>query len=459
MLDRRRLLKATAGFAVLGLALPGGAAAAGLHGIQLAAMRGSINAGEFGVSPDALDDQSRAFSAMLQAAAEQQMQIFLPPGAYHISNIALPEYVRLAGVPGATRLIYRGNGHMLLAEEAEHIELTGLAVDGANRWLGDHAQAIVEARRVRHFVIDNCAILGSGKHAVALERVSGRIERSTISGAADAGIYSVEGGGLQVTGNTVSDCGNGGILIHRWQADEDGTMVTGNRVEHILATKGGTGQNGNGINIFRADNVIVANNIIADCAFSAIRANSASNIQITGNNCARSGETAIYSEFAFEGAVINSNIIDGAANGISIVNFDQGGRMSVCSGNLVRNLSAEGPYQPDPPGFGTGIAVEADCSVTGNLVENAPLYGIGVGWGPFMRNVVATGNVVREAGRGIAVSVVEGTGSAVVSDNVIDGAKAGAVVGHRWGEVVTADLALAAASGYPHLTVERNQVS
>ena len=36
--------------------------------------------------------------------------------------------------------------------------------------------------------------------------------------------------------------------------------------------------------------------------------------------CSRSGETAIYAEFAFQGAVIGSNIVDGAANGISVVN-------------------------------------------------------------------------------------------------------------------------------------------
>jgi uncharacterized secreted repeat protein (TIGR03808 family) len=173
----------------------------------------------------------------------------------------------------------------------------------------------------------------------------------------------------------------------------------------------------------------------------------------------RSGETAIYAEFAFEGAVINANIVDGAANGISIVNFDSGGRMGVCSANMVRNLSTEGPYQPDPPGFGVGISVEADCAVTGNVIENAPRYGMNIGWGAFMRNVVATGNVIRKAGTGIGVSVVEGTGSAVVSDNVIDGAENGAIVGHRWAKPATGDLASLGKSGFANLTVERNQVS
>ncbi|WP_394893374.1 TIGR03808 family TAT-translocated repetitive protein [Mesorhizobium sp. AaZ16] len=441
-----------------GLAIPLSTAASELSGIRMAAMRGSINAGELGLRPGAFDDQSKAFAKMLKEAANRDMPVFLPPGVYIVSNLALPRNVRLSGVPGATRIIYGGDGHLMLAEEAGHVELSGLLLDGANRWIGDHAQGLLDLRRVGHLVVENCQVIGSGKNGIALERVAGRIDRSTISGAADAGIYSVEAVRLDITGNSVSDCANGGILVHRWQIADDGTIVTGNRVERIAARNGGTGQNGNGINTFRANSVMVANNSVSDCAFSAIRANSSSNLQIAGNSCMRSGETALYAEFAFEGAIISGNIVDGAANGISIVNFNEGGRMGVCSGNIVRNLSTEGPYPADAPGFGVGITVEADTAVSGNMVENAPLYGMKIGWGPFMRNVAATGNVIRKSGTGIAVSVVEGAGSAVIADNVIDGVRNGAVIGHRWSEPVTADLALGN-PGFPHLTVERNHVS
>jgi uncharacterized secreted repeat protein (TIGR03808 family) len=332
-------------------------------------------------------------------------------------------------------------------------------LDGANQWIADDAQALLDLRGVRHLVIDNCQVSGGAKNGLALERVAGRIERSAISGAADAGIWSVEGNGVSITGNTVSDCGNGGILVHRWKAAEDGAIVTGNRIERIGAAAGGTGQNGNGINVFRAGNVIVSGNIISDCAFSAIRANSASNLQIAGNTCLRSGETALYSEFAFEGAVIGNNLVDGAANGISIVNFNEGGRMAACSNNIVRNLSSVGPYPAENAGFGTGISVEADTTVTGNIVENAPLYGMQLGWGPYLRDVVVTGNVIRKAGTGIAVSVVEGAGPTVISDNVIDGTEKGAIIGQRWSEPVTGDLASLGNAGYAHLTVERNHAS
>ncbi|RUW72817.1 TIGR03808 family TAT-translocated repetitive protein, partial [Mesorhizobium sp. M1E.F.Ca.ET.063.01.1.1] len=424
-----------------------------------AAMRGSINAVEIGVQPGTLDDQSKAFAKMLTDASDRDAPVFLPPGTYLVSNLKLPARVRLSGVPGATRIVYGGSGHLMMAEQAEHIELSGLVFDGSNRWLADYAQGLLDLRRVAHLAVDNCQVTGSGKNGLALEHVAGRIGRSDISGAADAGIYSVEAGGLEISGNTVSDCANGGILVHRWQQAEDGTIVSGNRVQRIGARSGGTGQNGNGINAFRAGNVIISGNVVSDCAFSAVRANSSSNLQITGNTCSRSGETGIYSEFSFEGAILSNNLVDGAANGISIVNFNEGGRMAVCSNNIVRNLSTVGPYTADPPGFGVGISAEADTTVSGNVVENAPLYGMQLGWGPYLRNVVATGNIIRKAGTGIVVSVVEGSGTAVISDNVIDGAQNGAIIGQRWADPVTGDLARSAETGYAHLTVERNKVS
>ncbi len=456
MLNRRKLLTRTAGCAAMGLSL-GKAAAAPLAGIEPVAMRGSIDAMELGVRPDAPDDQSRAFDRMLRKAAQNDQPVFLPPGIYVVSGLSLPPRVRLSGVPGATRIVHGGAGHFIVAENAEHIELAGLMFDGANRNTGGDARGLLDLRGVAHLAIDSCRIVGSAGNGLALERVAGRIERSVVTGAADAGIWSVDATGLTVTGNVVSDCGNGGILVHRRQAAEDGTIVTGNRVERIAARDGGTGQHGNGINAFRAGNVVISGNMVSDCAFSAIRANSAGNVQISGNTCLRSGETALYSEFAFEGAVISNNIVDGAANGISIVNFNEGGRIAVCSGNVVRNLSATGPYPPDAPGFGSGISAEAETAVTGNVIENAPLYGIQLGWGPYLRNVTVTGNVIRKVGTGIAVSVVEGAGATLICDNIIDGAQNGAILGQRWAEPVTGDLALTGNAGYPHLTVERNR--
>ncbi|TIR67743.1 MAG: TIGR03808 family TAT-translocated repetitive protein, partial [Mesorhizobium sp.] len=190
MLNRRTLLAHTTGLAAAGL-LAGKASAKMLPGIEKATMRGSINAIEIGVQPGALDDQSKAFAKMLGDASDRDAPVFLPPGTYLVSNLKLPARVRLSGVPGATRIVYGGNGHLMMAEQAEHVELSGLVLDGSNRWLADYTQGLLDLRRVAHLAIDNCQVTGSGKNGLALEHVSGRIGRCDVSGAADAGIYSV----------------------------------------------------------------------------------------------------------------------------------------------------------------------------------------------------------------------------------------------------------------------------
>ncbi len=353
MLNRRGLFAAAAGTGAAMLAAP--ARAAGPAGITTASIRGSLDATELGVRPGALDDQSKAFQPCWRRRRRAPFRSSCRRAAMSCRTSSCPRNVRLSGVAGATRIVYGGNGYLFSGQDTELVVAVGhrhrrrQSMDQGRR-----AGTRRPQRRPRASTLDNCRIVGSGKSAIALERVGGRISRSTITGAADVGIYSVEAGRLEISGNTVTDCGNGGILVHRWQPGDDGTMVTGNRVERIAAHDGGTGQHGNGINVFRADNVTVANNWIADCAFTAVRSNSGNNVQITGNHCLRSGETAIYSEFSFQGAVISSNIVDGAANGISIVNFNEGGRMAVCQGNIVRNLTSDGPYRSDPPGFGVG---------------------------------------------------------------------------------------------------------
>ena len=133
-----------------------------------------------------------------------------------------------------------------------------------------------------------------------------------------------------------------------------------------------------------------------------------------------------------------------------------GGRMSVCSGNIIRNISEDGPYPPEVSGFGIGIAAEADTTLTGNVIEGAPRFGMLLGWGPYMRNIIASQNVLRDCGTGIAVTVVDGAGSAAITNNIVQGSK-----------LVPSGLPLARpatgelnnASRQANLTVTGNQVS
>lgn len=437
------------------LCLSGTAAAAQMN---IADLRGSIDSVDLGLVPNASDDQTAQFQNAVNRAVERGRALFLPAGTYPVANLRLPSGTLIVGVPGRTRLVYQGGGGQLIkAEGVSNIGLQGLTFDGANRSIGDFTEGLLHFVGVRNLGIDNCDIAGSSKMGLVLDRCSGRVENSRIYGAAEAGIRSNEADGLAITGNTVTDCANGGIWIHRWREGEDGTIVSGNRIERIGARYGGTGQFGNGINVFRASGVLISNNRITDCAFSAIRSNTGSNVQIQGNSCLRSGECAIYSEFNFQGAIIANNIVDGGTTGISIANFMDGGRLSVCSGNLIRNISEEGPYPPEVSGFGIGIAAEADTTLTGNVIEGAPRFGMLLGWGPYMRNIAASQNILRDCGTGIAVTVVDGAGSAAITNNIVQGSKLGAIKGYRWLEPATGELN--DASRYANLTVTGNQVS
>lgn len=454
----RRSVIAGLGGLLASASLPAGIRAPLAQTLAMAELRGGFDAAEAGILPGTEDDQSRKLQALIDRAAAVGQPVFLPAGTYEVANLELRDGSRLSGVPGLTRLVYRGNGHLIAAQDIRRVSLSGITFDGANRWLADYTEGLLAFRSVDEVLIEACEIVGSRKCGIYLARSGGRIEASRISGAAEAGVWAIEGRAFTIRNNQVFDCGNGGILVHRWTKGEDASLITGNRVARISATNGGTGQYGNGINVFRADNVLVSGNHVSDCAFSAIRANSASNITISGNQAFRSGETAVYAEFEFEGALIEGNVIDGAAIGISVANFDHGGRLSTVSGNIVRGIVNRGPYQPTVSGFGFGISVEADTLVTGNLVDGAETAALAIGWGPYLRNVIVSDNILRGSPQGMRVSVVEGSGETLIRNNIVEGASDGAILGYRWNDRVGKPMADGDTS-VPHVTLAGNHIA
>lgn len=452
---RRRTLLTHFGTGLAALAATRPALAQSMQpALSLGELRGSTCALDFDVRPGALDDQSVAFQRMLDETARRRIPVFLPAGTYVISNIKLPDGAIIAGVPGHTQLVYGGDGHFLSARTLQQVRLSGLVIDGANRWTGAGVDGLIDLRGVTEATLEDLTIRGAGRDGIHLERCGGRVTDCAIAGAARFALFAVESSGLTIRDNRIEACANGGIIVHRWSEAHDGTIIANNRIADIGAANGGTGQWGNAINLFRADNALVTGNRIEGAAFSAVRGNAARGLQVIGNNCRALGETAIYSEFGFENAVVADNIIDGAANGISVTNFNDGGRAATVSGNVIRNIVATGPYTPDAPGFGTAIAVEADTTVTGNMIDGAALYGINAGWGPYLRDCVIASNVIRNARIGIGVSDVPGAGQALISGNVI-AARDGAIRAHRWAELSSREL-LGARRGVPENIVLAN---
>lgn len=443
-IDRRRLFAVTAG---------GAAAATAVASAEAAAQPSvfGLDATRFGVHPDRHNDQSRALQRAIERAAQASVPLLLPPGTYRAGELKLPAHAKLIGIRGASRIALSTGGWIAAARHADHVELTGLTFDGGHKTLPAR-HGLVEFAHARHVRITDCAIIDSAGHGIALEHVDGEIASNTLTAVAGTAIFSLDAQGLVIAKNTIRNSGNNGIQVWRSAADDDGTLVVDNRIEDTKAQAGGSGQNGNAINVFRAGNVIVRGNRIRNAVFSAVRGNSASHLQIIGNTCSAMGEVALYAEFGFEGAVIANNIVDGATTGVSVTNFKQGGRLAVVQGNLIRNLVPRENF------FCHGIFVEADAVVNGNVIENAPGSGILAGWGAYLRDVSITDNIVRDAGIGIAVSVAPQAGSALIADNLIAGARAGAVVGMAWKKAVTGDLTKGGAERYAQLTIGGNRV-
>lgn len=426
LVNRRRMLAASL---CLAAGLPTSASA-----------QGFLDATTLGLVGDSAANQGPTLQTALEQAALAGQTLRLPAGKISVMGLDLPGNLVVEGISGRTEIHVMVDGQGLLVSDKGSLVLRDVGFSGGDATLTIQNSDAITLERCRfRNAATGLSIVDAG--------VTIRDCRFTELG--DAAIHSMDSRGLLITGNAIDYCGNAGIRIWRSESGADGSIVTENRIANIDWRGGGNGENGNGINVFKADNVIIADNQLADCAFTAVRLNTTNNAQVSGNMCLRSGEVAIFSEFEFSGSVIANNIVDGAATGISITNLDVGGQLAVCSGNIVRNITPTSPVNPDT--IPIGIFAEADTAITGNTVHNVPGLGIAAGYGTFLRNVLIAGNVVSESRLGIGVSVVEGAGSVRIGANMVS-AREHAVVGLAWQDVVETDL-LANAERYANVSI------
>jgi uncharacterized secreted repeat protein (TIGR03808 family) len=426
MIDRRRLLAAA-------LALPG------------------LAPGRAAPAPPGVDS-APALQRAIDAAQRGGGVLALPAGVRGVSRLRISGDLRLVGAGGANRLVALGPGPLLEIAGADRVTIENVAFDGASRDAGE--AGLVEARDIAELGFVDCTLARAGQ-GLRLERCGGRIERSAFRALARSALLSLDATGLSILDNRVEDCGANGLQVWRSAQGPDGTILRGNRIARIRADPGGDGPYGNAISVFRAGGVACSGNVVRDAAFSAIRFDASPDALILGNSCAEIGETALYVEFGFQGAVVASNLVDGASTGVSVTNFDRGGRLAAVTGNVLRNCA-----RPPPQGgalYGIGVHVEADTAVTGNVVDAAAFAGLSLGYGVGLRDVIAAENILTDCGYGVAVSVAPGAGGATIRDNRIARARHGAMVGMAWEAVASADLARDAAA-YPQLTVAGNEV-
>jgi uncharacterized secreted repeat protein (TIGR03808 family) len=377
-----------------------------------------------------------SLQAAIEAATLAGEPFRLPLSATLTGPLQLPEGTHLIGQSGRCRLMLTGPGATLRASGKRRLTLEGVTLIGP----GEPAGALAHFNAIDDLVIRDCRFLAAAGNGLMLEACGGRVSDSAFEGIGRVGLFARDSRGLTIEGNRVARCGDNGIQLFRSAKGADGSIVRANRISDIRADSGGSGQYGNGIAIFRTGGVIVEGNAIRNCAYSAVRNNGGDNVTISTNNCAALGETALYAEFAFQGVVFSGNVVDGALAGISIANFrDEGGRLASVSGNLLRNLARRPHPATGKPAGGVGISVEGDVAITGNTIEGAALVGLALGWGPSLRDVSATGNIIRDVETGITVSVAQGAEGALIANNLISGAKI-AIRGMTWDKPATGDL-------------------
>ena len=451
---RRALLVAGLGLGVAAGATPNLAAPKSTgSGTETVPFGHSVAAHTFGILADSPTDQSQKLQAAVDQATAKGLTLLLSPGRIVAGNIALRPGTRITGAAGATVISYSGTGTLFTAAQSNGIRLSGLTLDGLLLPLdGKRAKGLLWLVDGTGIALTDLIVERVKGNAMALERIGGLVRDCVVQGASDAGLFSLDARGLEIASNRISDCADNGILVWRSAQGPDGTLLSANRIQRIANKSGGSGQYGNGINVYRAGNVVVSGNAIEDCAYSAIRGNAANNIQMVANSALRSGEVALYAEFGFEGALIANNIVDTAATGIAVTNFNEGGRLAVVQGNIVRNLFRR-EHEPQDK-RGEGIGIEADAVVANNVIENAPTAGLLIGWGKYMREVVATGNLIRKARIGIAVTGDPAAGQCLIANNMISGASDGAIRAMDHARPIGSDLA--SAKPPRHLTITGN---
>ena len=371
-------------------------------------MRGSIDADRSRrACPARSTTRARLSRACCRRRPTATLPVFLPAGTYVVSNLTLPRYVRLSGVPGATRIVYGGDGHLLIGRgrRAYRTDRPGhRRRQPLDRRSTRRASSIFSrvAPRRRSTIARSSA---AARTASRFERVGGRIERSTISGRRRRRHLFGRGGRARRSPATPSPTAP--MAASSCIAGSRPTTApssSGNRVERIAARNGGTGQNGNGINVFRADNVMVVEQ-------------RRQRLRLLGDPRQQRQQPADRSQHLLAHRRDRASMPNSPSKAPSSTPTSSTARPTASRSSISTRAAAwpsarqhraqsvdQGPLPADAPGFGVGITVEADTAVTGNVVENAPLYGLQIGWGPYMRNVVATGNVIRKAGTGIAVT-------------------------------------------------------
>ncbi len=394
----------------------------------------------------------------LAAQLREGRPVRLPPGVTAIRSLQLPAGASLIGARGGSTLRLIGSGPLLYASGASNITLEAIFCDGAGAPL-EQKRGLLDFVDVAGLAIRGCAIKNASAHGVNFERCGGVFAQNTIERAQAAGLFSLDGLGLDIDGNTVRDCGDNGVMV--WTSAlgrYDASRIRNNAISDIHNVSGGDGPYGNGVSIFRAGAVRVENNKILRCAYTAVRNNAGYDVYVAGNDCKSFGEKAMYAEFGAKRAIFRDNKIVDAGGGIAVVNGDYGTDGGAVTGNTVVNLFETHPdaeFGPDMFWL-TGIMGERNCEIAGNTVVG-PAW-IGVALGGFRENLRVVDNTIKGADYGIGFATGAGLGDALIARNRITASRKAAIAAMEGSSFLPGDLLAPSGAGgkYPRVALQDN---
>lgn len=356
---------------------PGGAGAKGAGG------QATVNVRALGASGNGRSDDTSAFRQAIRNVGSSGGIIFVPPGTYRVGALDSPGNVSWVGVPGASVLRQNGGPYLISASRVANVSFQDLTFDGNRGGRIDAAVVVVQdgARRVS---IDGCTIQRGAGSGVAVVDAACSITNCLIQDVGFFGVVVNSRQDVRIVGNEIVNIGNKGIYAFRPRREAVRLIIADNFISRVRADAGGDGPYGNAVNIYRADDVLVQGNHVANCKFSGIRVAESNGCRIIANHFTAVRDTVIYIEFGASRAIITSNhIVDCPHRAIGITNLNSGGHMTVCTSNVIKNTGYE------------AIFAEADTIVQSNIIDGA-VHGVVVGNGKFARNVTVDGNIIQD---------------------------------------------------------------
>ncbi len=391
-----------------------------------------------------------SLQTVFDLARTQGLPVFLQPGVYAngpltvLSSNGSGKPLQVEAVPGTATIRFTGGGTPLRIEGVTPVKFEGVKFDGQNIALPDYftsRPAFIAIKSTTDVYFEDCQIVNSPGIAIYAYQAQTRIQGCYV-GSHSIGLFS-DDSRVFVRRNSFAALTNNGVVIWRNTIGGDSSEIVGNTINGVDTVSGGTGQNGNGVLVFQASGVTIADNRIFNTKYSGVRCNGGGQAVIEGNSIWNARETGVFIEapgagIDLHGAIVSNNHIDTTATGVAVANsglYSDGLAHSVViEGNRISNLSlttiSDPGYYPPQVG-GVGVTVETDCVVSGNLIDQAQAIGIQVGTNNATKDICVTGNLVRSSVIGIGVSYLAiggSVGEVVVSGNIVRGATNGAIV-------------------------------